>query len=250
MRSNSTVTPRYRQIHDALRQQIVSGIWPAGYKLPSEHELARQFDCARMTIGKALGALAERGFVTRRRRAGTIVSAPRPQQSVLEIHDIEAELQAAGQEYRYVRSAREIRSATPADAEALDVPAGTSVLLVTGLHLADDRPHALERRLINLESVPGAREERFTGISPGRWLLERIPWTDAEHQISALNADHKVSRALAIAKNTACLCIERRTWLEQQRVTYVRLIYPCDQHRLIARFQQRPLARRGLLRVV
>jgi GntR family histidine utilization transcriptional repressor len=250
MHSNSTATPRYREIHDALRQQIVSGIWPAGYKLPSEHQLAREFDCARMTIGKALGALAERGFVIRRRRTGTIVSAPRPQQSVLEIHDIEAEVQAAGQEYRYERATREIRSATPADAEALDVPEGTSVLLVTGLHLADDRPHALERRLINLESVPGARQERFADISPGRWLLARIPWTDAEHQISALNADGKMSQALEIAKNTACLCIERRTWLEEQRITYVRLIYPCDQHRLIARFQQRQLARRGLLRAV
>jgi GntR family histidine utilization transcriptional repressor len=250
MRSNSPVTPRYRAIHDALRQQIVSGIWPVGYKLPSEHELAREFDCARMTIGKALGALAERGFVIRRRRTGTIVNAPRLQQSVLEIHDIEAEVLAAGQEYRYERAMREIRSATPADAEALDVPAGTSVLLVTGLHRADDRPHALERRLINLESVPGARRERFTDISPGRWLLARIPWTDAEHQISALNADRKMAQALEIAKNTACLCIERRTWLDEQRITYVRLIYPCDQHRLIARFQQRQSARRGLLRAV
>ena len=233
-----------------MRQQIVSGVWPAGYKLPSEHELAREFDCARMTIGKALGALAERGFVIRRRRAGTIVSAPRPQQSVLEIHDIEAEVLAAGQEYRYERSAREIRPATAADAEALDVPAGTPVLLVTGLHRADGRPHALERRLINLESVPSARQEPFSDISPGRWLLARIPWTDAEHQISALNADRKMSWALEIAKDTACLCIERHTWLDQQRVTYVRLIYPCDQHRLIARFQQRPLARRGMLRAV
>jgi GntR family histidine utilization transcriptional repressor len=250
MRSNSTITPRYRAIHDALRQKIVSGIWPVGYKLPSEHELAREFDCARMTIGKALGALAERGFVIRRRRSGTIVSVPRPQQSVLEIHDIEAEVLAAGQEYRYERSMREIRSAAPADAEALGVPAGTSVLLVTGLHRADDRPHALERRLINLESVPGARRERFTDISPGRWLLARIPWTDAEHQISALNADRRMSQALEIAKDTACLCIERRTWLEEQRITYVRLIYPCDQHRLIARFQQRQMARRGLLRAV
>jgi GntR family histidine utilization transcriptional repressor len=250
MRSNPTATPRYREIHDALRQQIVSGIWPAGYKLPSEHELAREFDCARMTIGKALGALAERGFVTRRRRAGTVVSAPRPQQSVLEIHDIETEVVAVGQEYRYERRTREIRSATPADAEALGVAAGTAVLLVTGLHRADGRPHALEWRLINLESVPGARQERFTAISPGRWLLARIPWTDAEHQISALNADRKMSQALEIAKNTACLCIERRTWLEKQRITYVRLIYPCDQHRLIARFQQRPMARRGLLRAV
>lgn len=233
----STTTPRYREIHDALREKIVSGAWPPGFKLPSEPELARTFDCARMTISKALGALAERGFITRRRRAGTTVNAPRPQESVLEIHDIEAEVRAAGHEYEYQCLAREVRPATASDGSGLNVAVGTPVLAVSGLHRADGRPHALEERLINLEAVPEARRERFNKVSPGGWLLSRIPWTEAEHQISALNASHLIARHLEIARNKACLCIERRTWREDSRITYVRLIYPCDQHRLIARFQ-------------
>src|SRR6185312_4828828 len=99
--SDAVSAPRYREIHDALRAKIVSGAWPPGFKLPSEPDLARSFDCARMTVGKALAALADKGFITRRRRAGTIVNAPRPQESILEIHDIEAEVRAAGHEYRY-----------------------------------------------------------------------------------------------------------------------------------------------------
>jgi GntR family transcriptional regulator, histidine utilization repressor len=231
-------TPRYLKIHEALRRQIVTGAWPAGFKLPSEHELAREFDCARMTISKALSALANRGLVTRRRRAGTTVSAPRPQESVLEIHDIEAELLAAGHSYRYERFTREIRRATAADAEVLNVAVRTPILAISGLHQADGRPHAIEERLINLDAVPAARREEFTQISPGRWLLARIPWTDAEHQISALNADQQMARRLRIARHKACLCIERKTWLAAKRITYVRLIYSCDQHRFIGRFRQ------------
>ena len=53
MASDPVSTPRYREIHDALRAKIVSGAWLPGFKLPSEPELARGFDCARMTIGKA-----------------------------------------------------------------------------------------------------------------------------------------------------------------------------------------------------
>lgn len=232
-----TSTPRYREIHDALREKIVSGAWPPGFKLPSEPQLAQAFDCARMTLGKALGALAEQGYITRRRRAGTTVNAARPQESVLEIHDIEAEIRAAGHDYRYERSDRRIRAATASDAAALNVPVGTPVLALTGLHWTDRRPHALEERLINLQWVPEARRERFTRISPGRWLLVRIPWTDAEHQISALNADSVIAKRLQVARDKACLCIERRTWLQAKRITYVRLIYPCDQHRLIGRFK-------------
>lgn len=229
--------PRYREIHDALRQRIVSGAWPAGHKLPSEHELARKFNCARMTISKALGALAERGLISRRRRAGTTVSAARPQESILEIHDIESEVLVAGHEYEYQCLNRATRRATAKDAATLGVGVGTLLLELIGLHRADGRPHALEERLINLQAVPDARHERFRTISPGRWLLTRVPWTDAEHQISALNASVSIAKRLGIPRNTACLCIERRTWLERQRITYVRMLYPCDQHRLIARFQ-------------
>ena len=235
--SDAVATPRYREIHAALRAKIVSGTWPPGFKLPSEPELARTFDCARMTIGKALSALADKGFITRRRRAGTTVNAPRPQETVLEIHDIEAEVRAAGHEYRYECLARRARPAGADDVAVLGVPIGTPVLEITGLHRADGRPHALEERLINLQAVPDARRERFTRVSPGGWLLSRIPWTEAEHQISALNASNEIAQRLEIARRKACLCIERRTWCQGERVTYVRLIYPCDHHRLVASFQ-------------
>lgn len=229
--------PRYREIYDALRLKIVSGAWPAGHKLPSEPELAKSFGCARMTIGKALGALAEQRLVTRRRRAGTTVSAPRLQESVLEIHDIEAELVAAGSSYAYECLERKVRQASVEDAAALRVTKDTPVLWLIGLHRADGRPHALEERLINLRAVPEAGRERFLLTSPGRWLLQRIPWTDAEHQILALNADAAIARRLEIPRQKACLCIERSTWLDEQHITHVRLIYPCDQHRLVARFR-------------
>lgn len=235
--TDSGALPRYREIYDALRQRIVSGAWAPGHRLPSEPELARSFGCARMTISKALGALADQRLITRRRRAGTTVNAPRPQESVLEIHDIEAELVAAGSAYQYECLDREVRPANVDDAAVLGVAAGTPVLALTGLHRADGRPHALEERLINLRVVPEARRERFARTSPGRWLLQRIPWTDAEHQICALNADVATARRLGIPRRKACLCIERNTWLDAQRVTHVRLIYPCDQHRLLARFR-------------
>ena len=235
--SDTGALPRYREIYDALRQRIVSGAWEPGHKLPSEHELARSFGCARMTVSKALGALAEQRLITRRRRAGTTVNAPRAQESVLEIHDIEAELLAAGSDYEYACLKREARPAGADDAAALGVAAGTPVLSLVGLHRADGRPHALEERLINLRAVREAKRERFSRTSPGRWLLKRVPWTNAEHQIYALNADAAIARRLDVPRRKACLCIERNTWLGHERITHVRLVYPCEQHRLVAKFR-------------
>lgn len=239
--ADASSTPRYREIQDALRERIISGSWAPGYKLPSEPELAKKFDCARMTVSKALAALANQGLITRRRRAGTVVNTPRPQESILEIHDIESEVMAAGHAYLYQCLHRQIRRASASDAAALSVSRGTSVLVLVGLHRADGRPHALEDRLINLAAVPKARRQKFSRISPGRWLLAQVPWTEAEHQISALNPDRTAAQRLGIRHHEACLCIERTTWLDSQHITYVRILYPADQHRLIARFQYDPV---------
>lgn len=229
--------PRYLEIQNHLKSQILSGLWPPGYKVPSEHELAAQFSCARMTVSKAIGSLVEKGLVVRRRRAGTIVAAPRSQETVLEIHDIQAEVQASGRLYRFDIQSRRILRAGREDAERLGAELNTPLLAISCVHWADASPYAFEERLINLEAVPEARDEMFLDVPPGSWLLARIPWNEAEHHIYALGADAATARALKIRRNTACLCIERRTRRDRYNVTYVRLIYPGDQHTLVARFQ-------------
>jgi GntR family histidine utilization transcriptional repressor len=190
-----------------------------------------------MTVSKAIGSLVEKGLVVRRRRAGTTVAAPRSQETVLEIHDIQAEVQAGGRLYRFDIQARRQAKATREEAEKLGAPAGTPALAVSCVHLADSVPYALEERLINLEAVPEAGAEMFRDVPPGSWLLHKIPWNEAEHRIFAVNADAATARVLKIRRNAACLCIERRTRRDNQNVTYVRLIYPSDQHALVARFQ-------------
>ncbi len=61
---DSTV-PLYVQIKEHLRQQIESGVYPLGARLPSERELSRTFQVSRMTARQALQLLASDGFVAR-----------------------------------------------------------------------------------------------------------------------------------------------------------------------------------------
>jgi GntR family transcriptional regulator, arabinose operon transcriptional repressor len=68
--------PKYRQVHDALRQQIVSGRWPVGARLPSEADLVEQFGASRITVGRAVRDLQRAGLVERRVGSGTYVRAP------------------------------------------------------------------------------------------------------------------------------------------------------------------------------
>ena len=69
--------PKYRQVHDALRRQIVSGRLSAGDRLPSEADLGRQFGASRITVGRALRDLQVAGLIERRAGSGSFVRSAR-----------------------------------------------------------------------------------------------------------------------------------------------------------------------------
>ena len=62
------------KVEDYVRQQIVSGSWPAGAKVPSDDELSKQLEVSYMTVKTVLSRLAGEGLLSRKRRAGTRVS--------------------------------------------------------------------------------------------------------------------------------------------------------------------------------
>jgi GntR family histidine utilization transcriptional repressor len=155
---------------------------------------------------------------------------------VFEIWDIGAEVRRAGGAYRHEVLSRRLRAATAEDARRLGVAPGARVLAATTRHLADDAPVQVEERLINLAAAPGAETERFASAPPGRWLLDHVPWSEAEHAISAENAPARIAWRLRIAPGSACLVVERRTWNGEAPVTYARLWHPGGRHRLIGRF--------------
>ena len=52
-----------------------------------------------------------------------------------------------------------------------------------------------------------------------------MPWTNAEHILSATNADAEKAELLSLAERDALFVIQRRTWSKENLVTYVRLYY-------------------------
>lgn len=65
--------PRYQQIFDALKCEILSGTFPAGSSLPTEAEIMEHFSASRTTVRNALKLLHEEGMIQSRRGAGTTV---------------------------------------------------------------------------------------------------------------------------------------------------------------------------------
>ncbi|PRD42532.1 histidine utilization repressor [Phyllobacterium phragmitis] len=226
----------HQRILGDIEAHIFSGDWPPGYRIPFEHELTEQYGCSRMTVNKALTQLAKAGLIERKRRSGSFVAQPQSQAAILEIHDIREEVQQLGLPYRYELVKMRKRKAGASDRKRLDVGTDASLLDLSCRHFAGPRPFCLEERIINLSSVPEASGEDFRQVAPGPWLLDRVPWSNAEHNIRAVAAEHETAEALAIPEGAPCLVVERRTWNAGQPITHVRLTYSGDNHALIARF--------------
>lgn len=225
----------HQRITADIEDKIRSGAWPPGFRIPFEHELTLQYGCARATVNKAVTALATAGLIERRRRAGSFVARQHIQSAVLEILDIEAEVTRRGQAYGYALLSRAIRRIDPGDTDEARLGGGPC-LEIRCLHLADGQPLALEHRLLSLDVAPAAAEVDFSQTSPGGWLLRHVPWTEAEHRISAVNPDRTDARQLKVRPSDACLSVRRWTWRVGEGVTFVRQLFPGDAYDLVARF--------------
>lgn len=226
----------YQRIRSDIEGRIVSGEWPPGYRLPFEHELMDTYSCARMTVNKVISGLAAAGLVERRRRAGSFVSRPKVHSAVLQIPDLKAEVERRGERYGYTLLHRQKRAATRDDRARLDLDLRTPILALRCRHEAAKEPFALEDRILNLSAVPEAAQQDFSAVPPSTWLVDHVPWTEAEHRISAGNADKMLADELNIDEGAACLIVERRTWRNGEPITAVRLVHPAPLYDLIARF--------------
>jgi GntR family transcriptional regulator of arabinose operon len=66
--------PMYKKIESYILDQIISENWKPLSRIPSENELAEQFNVSRITVKNALSELVDRGVVYRQQGKGTFVS--------------------------------------------------------------------------------------------------------------------------------------------------------------------------------
>jgi GntR family transcriptional regulator, transcriptional repressor for pyruvate dehydrogenase complex len=62
------------QIYDLIYQRITTGLYEADSRLPTEIQLAAEFQASRPVVREALAALREDGFVVSRHRVGNFVA--------------------------------------------------------------------------------------------------------------------------------------------------------------------------------
>ena len=227
--------PLHERIRSDFEGRILGGELAPGERLPIEQDLMRHYGCSRMTVNKALSALVAAGLIDRRKKAGTFVARPKVHSMVLDVPDIAAQVRERGQDYAYRPLKRRVRPAGEDEDERL-LAGGGALIQIDGLHLVDGSPLGIEFRLVSAAAVPEMVDADLDAIPPGTWLLQHVPWTEAETRISAVPAIGQVADRLGVPAGSPCLSVERWKWRGPERITYVRQLFLGDAYDLVARF--------------
>ena len=215
----------YQAIKANVLQRIRDNVWPPGTLMPGEIELAEEFQCARATVNRAMRELAEDGIIDRKRKSGTRVKSAPTRQAKFVIPLIRQEIENTGAAYRYSLIHREKRQAPGWLRGRLGLPLEADVLNLQCMHYADGKPFQYENRWIHLAPVPLAEETDFGAIGPNEWLVNQVPFTEAELAFSASLASDEVAPMMNVDEGSALFMAERTTWLSDEPVTYAQLYF-------------------------
>lgn len=139
-------TPLWREIAQTLRDEIATGAWRTGDKLPSEADLSRRFGVNRHTVRRGLADLAEGGLVHARKGAGVYVAAQPADYPIGRRVRFTQAIAAAGRVPGRAVLSIEQRAADAVEAEALLLPQpGDPVVVCEGIALSDGWPVAVFR---------------------------------------------------------------------------------------------------------
>src|SRR5256885_2503133 len=139
--SRQSGLPLYHQIHHLLRHRILSGEYPAGSKIPSEHELCDELAVSRVTVRDALRELVRAELLVKVHGKGAFVTVdtPRRLQTVKyagfleDLQERVLKLTVTDVEMKTVTAAADI-------SEALGLEAGADIVRIRRLRHIDGEP--------------------------------------------------------------------------------------------------------------
>jgi GntR family transcriptional regulator len=231
-----TVSPvlLYVKVMMQIRDNILSGMWPHGCRIPGELELARQFRVSVITIRQALERLCRERLLRREWRKGTFVSWRGPLKQSVQL-DIEAEdvapVNVEGTTFKVLNLGHIAPTAELSRHFALS--ASEKLTKIERVRMANGRPLAYV-----ISYVPS----RIAAQIPAN-RMKRMPLSDVieaslgikvgnvKHVVEAKLSDDVVSAHLAIPQGSPVLYVERDYFHKQNLIMRTAGFYRSDLFR-------------------
>ncbi|MFC6164010.1 GntR family transcriptional regulator [Lactiplantibacillus dongliensis] len=220
-------SPIYIQIHNQIKQAIEAGRWAVGDRIPSERELAGQFDVSRMTLRQAIQTLVDEGILERRVGAGTFVANQKVQEKMSGVTSFTDLMLAQGKVPSSKTISYHVTSPSLSESEKLSLKPNEQVLRMERIRYGDDVPICFEVATVPERLVKQFTKDEVTS-SLYRTLEEKaglVPGK-AQQTVSAMSASERIAEYLSVRRGDALLRLRQISYLQTgDPFEYVRTQY-------------------------
>lgn len=203
--------PLYIQVVELIKHRIATNVWSLGMMIPSENELAREFDISAGTVKKSLSVLVQERVLFRRQGKGTFVAIPDFSKSFNRFFRYEVNKDGSQQipdsevlEMAIVSGPKEVR-------DILGLEENGKVIKLCRIRSLKKNPFVLEDIYLSYKRFKG-----FENMDLSEKLLYPIfhkvfetPVIYAKENIYPDVADANAAKLLGIEEHAPVMCIER-----------------------------------------
>jgi GntR family transcriptional regulator len=207
--------PRYVQIRESLREEILNKKLLPGQKLPSEDELATQFGVSRMTVRQGISDLLDEGILYRKHGVGTFIAQPQVSRDHTRLTNFFESSQANHVEATMRLLIADILPAKLKTAKALALKEGELAIRIKTLRLADGTPVTVHDAYVPYKLFPQLLQEDLESHHIWDYMEQYgYPVKRAVQRLEAHEADGEVAKILEIEEGSPILYKERTVYTE------------------------------------
>jgi DNA-binding GntR family transcriptional regulator len=237
-------SPLYLRIQKILQERIAGGVYAVGSLMPTEAELAKEFDTSRFTIREALRHLTSLGVVERRQGVGTRVVSTRWHSTYVQSFNTLQELFQIALETYFVTHEINRVTLTAELAEIAGGQRGEEWFQLDGVRWTEPggKPICYIQCYIPLrfaEVVPQFNSHQ----GPFFALLEkhaREPIEEVVQEIRSVAMPPKIGQVLGLRPNALALQLLRRYSTESGVLISSVNWHPAEQMKYVMRIHRRP----------
>lgn len=223
-------SPVYIQIHNQIKKDIEAGVWAVGDRIPSERELALEFNVSRMTLRQAVQTLVEEGILERQVGAGTFVARKKVQEKMTGVTSFTELMEEQGKKPSSRTVSYLVTTPSLSEMERLKLKDDEKVLRMERIRYADEVPICFEVATLPYSLVKDYERNQIT-TSLYRTLEESgLKIGHAQQSVSAQVASERIAEYLNIKRGSAILRLRQITELgDGTPFEYVRTQYAGDK---------------------
>ena len=225
----NSLQPLYKQLKNALKQNIQKGKYKPDKPLPGERQLIEIYGVSRMTVRQAISELVSEGVLIRRQGSGTFINPKTSERLFLNLYGLVEELRLSGYEISIELVESGTISPDTAIREELQLPETEDVFSYKRLIRTDGKP-----MLVTNSFVPMSLRSVFESINVNISRdviyehLENCGYTlsDAIQKMGAGLPTAQEAILLACEESCPVLILYRTTYIEGgYPIIYTRAVY-------------------------